>query len=130
MPQLCATADMADFKLHSTTNWHKLNIGADNNQNGGIEIGVGKGQVVEFKSGGTTPTIALIERLDINVDRNGKKDGLYEDSVESIIYEMHYEEFEKEVKEALAALSINFDKKVVNNKKCKPEEFLNIINNL
>lgn len=35
--KLCATAEMADFKLHSTTSWHKLHIGADNNQNGGIE---------------------------------------------------------------------------------------------
>ena len=100
----------------------------DGKVEGGIEIGVGKGQVVEFKSGGTTPTIALIERLDIHTDRNGKKDGLYEDSIESIIYELKYEEFNKEVKADLEQLTIVFDKKVL--KKAKPEEFLEIINNL
>ena len=89
---------------------------------------MGKGQVVTYKSGGTTPTIALIERLDIHTDRNGEKDGLYEDSIESIIYELKYEEFDKEVDEIIASLTVVFNDKVV--KKCKPEDFLTIINNL
>ena len=93
-------------------------------------VKVGECKLVEYKAGGTTPTIALIERLDINVDRNGKKDGLYEDSVENIIYELKYEEFDKEVDKYLEKLVITFNDKVVANKKCKPEEFLNVINNL
>ena len=94
------------------------------------DVEVGKAKIVEYKAGGSTPTLALIERIDINVDRNGKDGGLYEDSVENIIYEMKYEEFDKEVTAALEQLTVTFNKKVVNHKKCKPEEFLNIINNL
>lgn len=100
----------------------------DGKVEGGIEIGVGKGQVVEYKAGGSTPTVALIERLDIGTDRNGKEGGLYEDSIENIIYEMKYEEFDKEVDTKMAALTIVFDEKVT--KKCKPEDFLEIMNNL
>lgn len=94
----------------------------------GVEVGVGKGKKVEFKNGGSTPTVALIERLSIDTDRNGKEGGLYEDSIENIIYEMKYEEFDKEVDAKVAALTIVFDEKVV--KKCKPEDFLEIMNNL
>ena len=100
----------------------------DGKVEGGIEIGAGKGQVVTYKSGGSTPTIALIERLDIHTDRNGKEDGLYEDSVENIIYELKYEEFDKEVDAAVEKLSIVFNEKVI--AKCKPEDFLTIINNM
>jgi len=35
--KLANSADMADFKLHSNSSWYKLLIGADNNQNGGIQ---------------------------------------------------------------------------------------------
>ena len=91
-------------------------------------VKVGECKLVEYKAGGTTPTIALIERLDINVDRNGKKDGLYEDSVESIIYELKYEEFDKEVEDAISKMTIVFNEKVI--AKCKPEDFLTIINNM
>ncbi len=93
-----------------------------------VEVGVGKGKKVEFKNGGSTPTVALIERLSIDTDRNGKEGGLYEDSVESIIYEMKYKEFDKEVDAKMAELTIVFDEKVI--KKCKPEDFLEIMNNL
>lgn len=91
-------------------------------------VKVGEAKLVEYKAGGSTPTIALIERLDINVDRNGVEGGLYEDSIESIIYELKYEEFSKEVDEYLADLTVDFNEKVI--KKAKPEEFLEIINNL
>ena len=62
------------------------------------------------------------------MDRNGVEGGLYEDSIESIIYELKYEEFSKEVDEYLADLTVDFNEKVI--KKAKPEEFLEIINNL
>lgn len=90
----------------------------------------GEAKIVEYKAGGSTPTLALIERISTATDRNGKDGGLYEDSIESIIYELKYEEFDKDVKAALSQLTITFNKKVTNSKKCKPEEFLNIINNL
>ena len=91
-------------------------------------VDVGKAKIVEYKAGGTTPTAALIVRMDIHTDRNGKKDGLYEDSIENIIYELKYEDFDKAVDAKVAELSIVFDEKVI--KKCKPEQFLEIINNL
>ena len=100
----------------------------DGKVEGGIEIGVGKGQVVNYKAGGSTPTLALIERLDIHTDRNGVEGGLYEDSIENILYELKYEEFDKEVDAAIAKLSIVFNEKVV--AKCKPEDFLTIMNNM
>ena len=93
-----------------------------------VDVGAGNGKKLTYKAGGSTPTVALIERLDIHTDRNGKKDGLYEDSVENIIYELEYEEFDKEVDAAVAKQSIVFNQKVI--AKCKPEDFLTIINNL
>ena len=93
-------------------------------------VDVGKAKIVEYKAGGSTPTIALIVRMDTNVDRNGKEGGLYEDSVENIIYEMKYEDFDKEVDGRIAELNITYNDKVVNSPKCKPELFLDVINNL
>lgn len=93
-------------------------------------IKVGECKIVEYKASGSTPTMAMIERLDINKDDEGKEGTIYEEAVESIIYELKYEEFDEEVAEALKQATITFNDKVVNHKKCKPEEFLNIINNL
>ena len=100
----------------------------DGKVEGGIEIGAGKGEKVTYKAGGSTPTVALIERLDIHTDRNGEKDGLYNDSIESILYELKYEEFDKEVDAAIAKMTIVFNEKVI--AKCKPEDFLTIMNNM
>ena len=93
-------------------------------------VKVGECKMVNYKASGSTATVALIERLDINVDRNGKKDGLYEDSIESIIYELKYEEFNKEVKANLEKLTIDFNSKVVDSDKTDPKLFVDIINNL
>ena len=93
-----------------------------------VDVGAGKGKKVNYKAGGSTPTVALIERLDIHTDRNGEKDGLYEDSIENILYELKYEDFDKEVDEAVAKLSIVFNEKVI--AKCKPEDFLTIMENM
>ena len=93
-------------------------------------IKVGECKIVEYKASGSTPTLSMIERLDINKDDEGKEGTVYENAVENIIYELKYEEFDKEVDAALAQLTINFDSKVVDSKKCKPEQFLEIINNL
>ena len=93
-------------------------------------IKVGECKIVEYKASGSTPTLSMIERLDINKDDEGKEGAVYEEALENIIYELKYEEFDKEVDAALAQLTITFDSKVVDNKKCKPEKMLEIINNL
>lgn len=95
----------------------------------GIEEGECK--IVEYKAGGSTPTVALIERLDPDKDDEGNEStAVYEDAKESIIYTKKYEEFDEEVSEAVAALKITFNEKVVNYADCKPEKFLEIMENL
>ena len=92
----------------------------------GIEVGECK--IVEYKAGGSTPTAALIERLDIHKDDEGTEGAVYENAVESIIYTKVYEEFNEEVLAAMANLKITFNEKVV--EKCLPKTFLDIINNM
>ena len=78
--------------------------------------------IVNYKAGGTTPAIALVERLDIYSDAS-----VYENAIENIIYEMRYDAFDQEVKDAMNALVITFDQKVATT--AKPEDFLLIIDN-
>lgn len=80
-------------------------------------VDVGKAKVVEYKANGSTPTAALVLRLDINTPKE-----LFTDSTENILNALKYEEFDKEVKEAAKAVNAEFKKSVV--KKCKPENFL------
>ena len=91
-------------------------------------IEVGDCKIVEYKAGGSTPTAALIERLDINKDDEGKEGAVYDEAVENIIYTKKYDEFNEEVLAAMAKLKITFNEKVV--EKCLPKTFLDIINNL
>ena len=91
-------------------------------------IKVGECKIVEYKAGGSTPTAALIERLDINKDDEGKEGAVYDNAVEDIIYTKKYEEFNKEVLAAMAKLKVTFDEEVV--EECQPKEFLDVINNL
>lgn len=81
-------------------------------------VAIGEATIVEYVSGGTTPTIALIQRLDPNE--------VYAQHVEDVIYTLRYETFNAEVTEAMEALAIIFDPTVVAT--CKPEEFLTILN--
>lgn len=78
---------------------------------------VGETKVVEYKAGGSTPTAALIQRLDINDPKT-----LYEDSIENIIIALKSEGFTEEVNEAAKKLTISFDEKVL--EKCSPKNFL------
>ena len=88
-----------------------------------VEVGTAK--IVEY--GGTeatadkeaTPntTAALIQRLDLNDPAT-----LYTDAKENILISLKSEEFEKMVDEAVAALTITFNQKVV--KKCSPKDFV------
>ena len=84
------------------------------------KVEVGTAKVVTYKAGGKTPTAALILRLDIN----DKKLKLYEDSEETILQTLKYEEFDKEVTEATKKIQADFNESVI--KKCKPENFLSV----
>lgn len=81
-------------------------------------VDVGKAKIVEYggEDAANPTTAALILRLDIN---NPAK--LYEDSKEAILVSLKSEEFEKQIKDAMAALTISFDQKV--QKKCSPKNF-------
>lgn len=93
-------------------------------------IKVGECKIVEYKAGGSTDTVALIERLDIHKDDEGKEGAVYETAKENIIYTKKYEEFNKEVVAAMEELEITFDKKVVEHENCQPKKLLEIISNL
>ena len=89
----------------------------------------GECKIVNYKANGTTDTVALIQRLDINKDDKGEKPNtLFEDSKENIIYTKKYDEFNEEVKKAMAALNIQFNEDV--KAACKPEDFLEVMSNL
>lgn len=81
-------------------------------------VDVGAAKVVTYQADGTTPTAALILRLDIN----DEEQGLFEDSEETILQTLKYEEFDEEVTEAANNIEAKFSKSVVN--KCKPENFV------
>lgn len=81
------------------------------------KVKVGTAQVVEYSANGSTPTAALILRLDIN---NPKE--LFKDETENILYGMKYEAFDKEVDKAAAKVTVELKKSVVNA--CKPENFV------
>ena len=83
-------------------------------------VSIGDVGIVEYTDNGV-PTLALIQRLDVY-----DSDTLFEDSIEDILYAMHYEAFDAEVDEAVAQLSITFDEQVVS--RCKPRDFLNVNN--
>ena len=77
----------------------------------------GEVKVVEYKAGGSTPTAALIQRLDINDPKT-----LYDDSIENIIIALKSEGFTEEVEKAAKKLTITFNEKVI--KECDPKDFL------
>ncbi len=80
------------------------------------KIEVGKAAVVEYKSGGSTPTAALILRLDPNSDKD-----LFKESNEAIIRKLKGEELNKEIKELAKSIQIDLKKSAI--KKCDPKKF-------
>lgn len=80
------------------------------------KIEVGKAAVVEYKASGSTPTAALILRLDPNSDKD-----LYTESTDSIIRKLKGEELEKEIADLAAKVQIDLKKGAV--KKCDPKKF-------
>ena len=80
------------------------------------KVAIGSAQVVTYKDGGTTPTAALIVRLDPN-----EKDQ-FKDHKEEVLVTMKYEEFDKEVDAEAKKVTVVIEKSV--EKKCKPESFV------
>ena len=78
---------------------------------------VGKAKVVTYKANGSTATAALILRLDINEPAS-----LFTDETKNILYSLKYEEFDKEVDEAVAKITYKFRSSVV--RKCDPKDFV------
>ena len=80
-------------------------------------VDVGTAKVVEYKAGGTTNSLALVLRLDIN-----KPNTLFADKTEDILFGMKWEDFNKEVTEKMAKVTVELKKSVV--KKCNPKNFV------
>lgn len=85
------------------------------------KLEVGKAAVVEYKASGSTPTAALILRLDPNSDKD-----LFKESNEAIISKLKSEELEKEVAEVAKTVQIDLKKSAV--KKCDPKKFEELMN--
>ena len=103
----------------STDKDNRINVDAtnlDENMAKAIrETELGKARVVELKANGTTPTAALIVRLDPN-------DGdLFTDVTEAIISKMKSEELDKEIDERKKSITVNLKKSAI--KKCDPKPF-------
>ena len=84
------------------------------------KIEVGKAMVLEYKSGGSTPTAALVLRLDPNSDKD-----LFKNSNEAILRKMKGEELTKEIEELAKKVQIDLKKSAV--KKCDPKKFEEIM---
>lgn len=84
-------------------------------------VPVGDTSIVEYTESGV-PCVALIQRLDIYDSAS-----LFEESIEDILYEMHYEAFDAEVDEAMEQLVITFNQKVI--AEGKPREWVDIVEN-
>lgn len=71
------------------------------------------------------PTIALVLKMDPEADRGKDEDGkdvdYYADQVETILYQLKFDEFDKMVKEKVETLDVNINKTAVNA--CDPYDF-------
>ena len=92
-------------------------------------VEVGSCKIVELTSA-STPYVALIERLDIHKDDEGKEGTIYEDAIEDIIYTLKYEAFSKEVDALVAEFKITFNEKVINHKDCQPAKIYELMTSL
>ena len=84
-------------------------------------VDVGDATIVELDSDGV-PYIVLIQRLNIY-----DPPGLFEESVEDILYTLKGETFQQEVQTAMEQLNITFDATVTD--RLHPEDFLSILGN-
>ena len=80
------------------------------------KVAIGSAQVVTYKDGGTTPTAALIVRLDPNEKEQ------FADHKEEVLITMKYDEFDEEVTAEANKITVVIEKSV--EKKCKPESFV------
>ncbi len=81
------------------------------------KLEIGQAAVVEYSASGSTPTAALILRLDIH-DATKK---LFEESNEDIIHALKDEELQKEIDEKIKTIIIDLKKSAI--KTCKPQNF-------
>ncbi len=80
----------------------------------------GEAAVVEYKSGGTTPTAALILRLDINEPKT-----VFEDANYAILQKLKQEELQTEIDELQKKMVVEFKESAT--KKFSPKQFEEIL---
>ena len=85
-------------------------------------VAVGEAEIVEYKKGNTTNTMALVLRLDPEEVNEPNEDGetYFEQNRQAIIYGAKYEEFNDEITEYANSLDAEFDEGVV--RKCTPRQ--------
>lgn len=114
-----AGKDKEEFKP-STDKDNRQNVDATNlDENLAKEIRklkIGEAKVIEYKADGSTPTAALILRLDINDDAK-----LFTEVTDAIIRKMKTDELDKEIEELEKTIPVNLKKSAI--KKCKPQPF-------
>lgn len=79
----------------------------------------GTAKIVQYNKNGETTTAALILRLD--PEGEGRED-YFEESHDNIIYNMKWDEFDKEVTELIATYTVEVNAKTI--KMCDPKNFL------
>ncbi len=82
------------------------------------EMKFGEIKILEYEDDSKTPTIALVLRMDPEADRGEDKDGkkidYYAEQVETILYSMKFEEFNKEITAKMDTLKVEVNKKAIN----------------
>ncbi len=67
-------------------------------------------KIVEYEAGGTTPTASLVLRMDPEKGVGAYK---FDDQRRSVIYELEFEDFDKEVKEASKKLTVDVNNRAI-----------------
>lgn len=98
--------------------------GADEELIKAIEnIPEGSAEVVKYKKGGSTNTLAFIFRLDPEAER-GEKENFFEDNRDQTLQYMKYDEFEKEVEKQVKK---ELEKADINEKALKAVDFMELL---
>ena len=98
--------------------------GADEELIKAIEnIPEGSAEVVKYKKGGSTNTLAFIFRLDPEAER-GEKENFFEDNRDQTLQYMKYDEFEEEVEKQVKK---ELEKADINEKALKAVDFMELL---
>ncbi len=109
-----ADKDDADKEEEEKTDPNRVNVTTNSGDKDTLEA-IGKlkfdeVKIVEYNAGGTTPTYSLVLRLDPEKGVGAYK---FDDVRRSIIYDLEFEKFDKEIKEIAKTLTVDVNNRAI-----------------